>query len=170
MPVLTFYVIQLAAKKSSLEIEIGQNLRRKRDKVKEKIDMLAESGDDGSAQLAMELTQNRATLESLTKAIATTSDKLRGLDKEMDKVQRIISDSQKDLETLQTKQVEESRGFAKQQKNVERFLAKRQLLMTRKDESSKKIRELGAIPPEAFEKQKKKLSMDRVGTVSDCLP
>ena len=42
--------------------------------------------------------------------------------------------------------------MSKQQKTTERYLAKRQMLMTRKDECNRNIRDLGVLPEEAFEK------------------
>ena len=42
--------------------------------------------------------------------------------------------------------------MSKQQKSTERYLAKRQLLTTRRDECNKNIRDLGVLPEEAFEK------------------
>lgn len=49
-------------------------------------------------------------------------------------------------------QTENSRTLARQQKGVERFHAKRQMLLSRKEECNNNIRELGVLPEEAFEK------------------
>ncbi len=48
--------------------------------------------------------------------------------------------------------LENSRSMSKQQKTTERYIAKRQMLMTRKDECNRNIRDLGVLPEEAFEK------------------
>lgn len=53
------------------------------------------------------------------------------------------------------------RGISKQQKNTERYLAKRQLLMNKKDDCNRNIRDLGVLPEEAFEKYTNE-KMDRV--------
>jgi hypothetical protein len=53
---------------------------------------------------------------------------------------------------VQTQQAEDSRTMSKQQKTTERYLAKRQMLLTRKDECNRNIRDLGVLPEEAFEK------------------
>ena len=42
--------------------------------------------------------------------------------------------------------------MSRQQKNTERYLAKRQILLTRKEECNRNIRDLGVLPEEAFEK------------------
>ena len=49
-------------------------------------------------------------------------------------------------------QTEDSRLISRQQKNTERFVAKRQILLTRKEECNRNIRDLGVLPEEAFEK------------------
>lgn len=67
------------------------------------------------------------------------------------------------LESLQRQQTEHARGFARQQKMTERYLAKRQMLSARKDECSRNIRDLGVLPEEAFEKYTgDKVKVDKV--------
>jgi structural maintenance of chromosome 3 (chondroitin sulfate proteoglycan 6) len=56
------------------------------------------------------------------------------------------------LEKIQNQQAEDSRGISRQQKNTERYLAKKQMLAQRKDDCNKSIRDLGVLPEEAFEK------------------
>lgn len=69
------------------------------------------------------------------------------------------------MERLQGQQAEDTRGVSKQQKNTERYLAKRNMLMNRKDETNRSIRDLGVLPEEAFEKYTNEKS-DRVSTMS----
>jgi structural maintenance of chromosome 3 (chondroitin sulfate proteoglycan 6) len=56
------------------------------------------------------------------------------------------------LEQIQMQQTEDSRGISRQQKNTERYLSKKQVLLSRKDECNRNIRDLGVLPEEAFEK------------------
>ena len=56
------------------------------------------------------------------------------------------------LEKIHSQQTEDSRSISKQQKTTERYLAKRQMLTSRKDECNRNIRDLGVLPEEAFEK------------------
>ena len=51
--------------------------------------------------------------------------------------------------------------MSKQQKNTERYRAKRNLLLGRKEECNRNIRDLGVLPEEAFEKYTSD-KMDRV--------
>jgi structural maintenance of chromosome 3 (chondroitin sulfate proteoglycan 6) len=57
-----------------------------------------------------------------------------------------------ELERLQAMQASDSRGLSKHQKSTERYLAKRELLTSRRDVCNKNIRDLGVLPEEAFEK------------------
>lgn len=74
------------------------------------------------------------------------------LDKDLDKTVSEISKARSDLEAAQARQAEDSRGISKQQKSIERYLAKKQMLSQRKEECSNNIRDLGVLPEEAFEK------------------
>ena len=84
-------------------------------------------------------------------------------EKEADKLQKQLQEERAALERLQGQQAEDSRGVSKQQKNTERYLAKRNMLMNRKDETNRSIRDLGVLPEEAFEKYTNEKS-DRVNT------
>lgn len=71
-----------------------------------------------------------------------------------DEHQKVLRKSREQLEKVQAQQQEDSRSILKQQKNSERYLTKRQVLLSKKDEAEKKIRDLGVLPEEAFEKYK----------------
>lgn len=75
-----------------------------------------------------------------------------------------LQDHRASLEKVQNQQSEDSRGIARQQKNTERYLAKKQMLSGRKDECNRNIRDLGVLPEEAFEKYTNE-KLDRVGQI-----
>lgn len=75
-----------------------------------------------------------------------------------------LQEHRSNLETMQNQQTEDSRSMAKQQKSTERYLAKKNLLVSKKDESNRNIRDLGVLPEEAFEKYVNEKS-DRVSPV-----
>jgi structural maintenance of chromosome 3 (chondroitin sulfate proteoglycan 6) len=72
------------------------------------------------------------------------------LDAEIDTVKSSLTHLEKSHEKKELQQAEDSLGIAKQQKAVERYLMKRQLLLSRKDDCNKNIRDLGVLPEEAF--------------------
>lgn len=83
------------------------------------------------------------------------------MEKEVEKLQAELQEARSSLERLQNQQAEDTRGVSKQQKNTERYLAKRNMLANRKDECNRNIRDLGVLPEEAFEKYTNE-KMDRV--------
>lgn len=74
------------------------------------------------------------------------------IESETEKQESALRKAREQLEKVQAQQAEDSRGIARQQKNAERYLTKRQMLLGKKDEASKNIRDLGVLPEEAFEK------------------
>jgi structural maintenance of chromosome 3 (chondroitin sulfate proteoglycan 6) len=83
------------------------------------------------------------------------------MEKQAEKLTGELQDHRALLEQVQNQQSEDSRGIARQQKNTERYLAKKQMLMGRKDECNRNIRDLGVLPEEAFEKYTNE-KLDRV--------
>jgi structural maintenance of chromosome 3 (chondroitin sulfate proteoglycan 6) len=84
------------------------------------------------------------------------------LDKAIEQLVSKLNELKADLEKKQAEQTEDARGMNRQQKNTERYLAKKQMLTSRKDECNRSIRDLGVLPEEAFEKYTK----DKVEKVS----
>lgn len=83
------------------------------------------------------------------------------MDKEAEKLANDLQEHRTSLEKVQNQQSEDSRSIARQQKNTERYLAKKQMLTGRKDECNRNIRDLGVLPEEAFEKYTSE-KLDRV--------
>jgi structural maintenance of chromosome 3 (chondroitin sulfate proteoglycan 6) len=83
------------------------------------------------------------------------------MEEEVEKLTSELQEHRSSLERVQNQQAEDSRGIARQQKNTERYLAKKQMLMGRKDECNRNIRDLGVLPEEAFEKYTNE-KLDRV--------
>jgi structural maintenance of chromosome 3 (chondroitin sulfate proteoglycan 6) len=74
------------------------------------------------------------------------------MEKETDERTTTLQNKRNELEQIQNQQSEDSRNISRQQKNTERYHAKRQMLINRKDECNRNIRDLGVLPEEAFEK------------------
>lgn len=92
---------------------------------------------------------------------------LIAMEKEVETHSTALQADKAHLESLQTQQSEDSRGISKQQKTTERYLAKKQMLTSRKDECNRNIRDLGVLPEEAFEKY----TNDKLDRVSrHCIP
>ena len=72
-------------------------------------------------------------------------------EKEGEELTAQVQELRSALEKIHSQQTEDSRSISKQQKTTERYLAKRQMLTSRKDECNRNIRDLGVLPEEAFE-------------------
>ncbi|GAA5892360.1 cohesin subunit SMC3 [Sporobolomyces salmoneus] len=151
---ITQQVNELASRKDVLEIELNENLRRRRDDLRSKIEQaeaarggVAEEDEDDSGE---DLEQKRRDLKKLDQSITEIGQRLEEIDKESEKLSKEAADLEKEREKRETQQSDDQRNIARQQKNVERYLAKRQILTQRKDECNKNIRDLGVLPEEAF--------------------
>ena len=70
----------------------------------------------------------------------------------MDESATTIREMESSLDKLQSEQQGDSRLLESCNKTAEQFLAKRGILSHKKNECQEKIRSLGALPEEAFEK------------------
>ncbi|BGP23932.1 Structural maintenance of chromosomes protein 3 [Rhodotorula toruloides] len=147
-------VSKLASRKDLLAIELNENLRRRREDTRARIDALDALASGQYAQVgaggAEELKGRKNELKKLDEQIDSLNSRLSEIDEETDKVNKETADLEKEKERRDTQQADDQRGIARQQKNVERYLAKRQVLLQRKDECNKNIRDLGVLPEEAF--------------------
>ncbi|KAG0656747.1 Structural maintenance of chromosomes protein 3 [Rhodotorula mucilaginosa] len=144
---LTFRSVpeQLERAKDLLEIELNENLRRRREELRARLDTLDTSGgqDDQNATGGEDLEARKKELKKLDKQI-------HEVEQETERVNKEIVEAEKERETHESQQTADQRNIDKQGKSVERYLAKRQLLLHRKDECNQKIRDLGVLPEEAF--------------------
>lgn len=150
-------------------MELNENLIRRREEILGKLEALDSPATDTSSLGDLESRQQE--LELLNRSIEDLESKISGkylaymdgftqshaylhldIETEHQALTAKVQDATEKLESVQALQAEDSRGISKHQKSTERYLAKRQLLTTRKDECNKNIRDLGVLPEEAFEK------------------
>ena len=84
------------------------------------------------------------------------------VEEESEQLKSSISSKNKNLENAQSKAAEEARGNSKQQKNAEKNLRKRQILLTKKEDLNKQIRELGILPEEAYTRHSQGIQVEKV--------
>jgi structural maintenance of chromosome 3 (chondroitin sulfate proteoglycan 6) len=73
------------------------------------------------------------------------------LDQSIEELGQKMRDGEGLLASTRVEQEKDQRSIQDLQKNVERYLSKRSLLMQKREERAQKIRELGALPEGAFE-------------------
>ncbi|KAI5476815.1 chromosome segregation protein, SudA [Pseudohyphozyma bogoriensis] len=145
---LSASVGKLASTKALLEVDLNENLSRRREELRGKVEAF-----DGSAPQegpSRDLDARRAELESLEAQIEELSRKIGDVETETESLNEEVANAVKRREQMDGQQADDSRNLAKQQKNVERYLNKKQMLEARKNDCNKNIRELGVLPEEAF--------------------
>ncbi|GAA5908591.1 hypothetical protein JCM6882_003686 [Rhodosporidiobolus microsporus] len=149
-------VAELAKRKNLLEIELSDNLRRRREELSGKIEALnsgaaaATTTQQDAGEQGEDLEARKNELEKLDRQIEELNQRLEEIDAETEKLNSAVADSEEEREKREAQQADDQRSITRQQKNVERYLAKRQVLLARKDECNKNIRDLGVLPEEAF--------------------
>ncbi|RHZ71226.1 hypothetical protein Glove_261g74 [Diversispora epigaea] len=136
---------ELEGRKNVLENELNANLRRRREELLIHIESLATNDD---------YEQMRRTKIELERIIKKMTDREQEIETELQDFANALNQRNSDSERLKTEQIERQQKLERQQKNVDKFLSKRKLLLQKKEECNKNIRELGALPEEAFEKIK----------------
>ncbi|CAI2172186.1 19502_t:CDS:10 [Funneliformis geosporum] len=133
---------ELEASKNVFENELNANLKRRREELLIQVESLTTIDDD----------QIHSTKDELEKLIQDMSERAEEIEMELKEFSAFQSEKSSELEKLKTEQIERQQTLERQQKNVDKFLSKRKLILQKKEECTKNIRELGALPDEAFKK------------------
>nr|WJN25090.1 cohesin complex subunit [Pseudozyma thailandica] len=145
---------ELSNRKSILEIDLYENLRRRQEEIGSQLEALGESlgGDDTSAASGQDVAARRREIDALRRRIADREKRIKTIETELDRLTQSIQDTQAKYDKTKADQAEDARSIARQQKNVERYLSKRSRLLEQRDRCNQDIRDLGVLPEEAFEK------------------
>ncbi|KAJ9091426.1 hypothetical protein QFC21_007216 [Naganishia friedmannii] len=142
---------ELVSRNRLLQIELKEDLARRREELENRIgrhDM--QSTVEASQPASLGSKENE--LNTLNAAVDELEGSIDEIQADIDDLSKQISTDAARLDELQSAQMENSRGILKAQKAVERYITKRQTLLTRKDECNKSIRDLGVLPEEAYTK------------------
>lgn len=137
---------ELESRKQSLEIDLRDNLRMKLDQLTSQEIDSSTSGGSGNLKLA------QRDLKRIQKAVAANESKLQENETQVEEGEAKISDLQGEKSKQVERQQELARAIEKQQKRMEKSVAKKALLTASAVETAKNIRDLGVLPEEAFEK------------------
>ncbi|ORY24316.1 RecF/RecN/SMC N terminal domain-domain-containing protein, partial [Naematelia encephala] len=142
---------EISSERSKLEIELTESLRRRREELRGKLDEL--EGDAGAGVLQTgEVELRNKELRNLSRSIEQLSTQITETEARVEELATEIASITAKLDEVQNEQLESTRAIMRVQKNAERYLTKRQTLISRKEESSNAIRDLGVLPEEAFSK------------------
>ncbi|XP_065071317.1 structural maintenance of chromosomes protein 3-like [Rhopilema esculentum] len=140
---------ELEAQKEALENMLHTNLYKKQEELK------ASMEEVNSAERQWHLDSKNEELDRCNKTLERTSTRAQDLDSNLDIIKKELQQQQKSLEHWKIEEKEKSDAIQEDSKLMEKAANKRSLLIKKKEECMKKIRDLGSLPAEAFEKYRK---------------
>ncbi|KAG4101938.1 chromosome segregation protein sudA (DA-box protein sudA) [Neocallimastix lanati (nom. inval.)] len=134
------------SRKNILENELNSNLKLRREQINSKMESLTLQVEENKYNnYSNDLTKVSSDLKQLEQKISEFERNIDNITKKIMKENNALETIQSELETVQNKQ-------NKYQSKSEKYLAKRSRYIQQREESMFKIRELGVLPDEAFEK------------------
>uniref|UniRef100_A0A8C2AR61 Structural maintenance of chromosomes protein n=1 Tax=Cyprinus carpio TaxID=7962 RepID=A0A8C2AR61_CYPCA len=138
--------IKLEGIMTRVETYLNENLRKRLDQVEQELNELRET-EGGTV-----LTATTSELDGINKRIKDTLARSEDLDSLIDKTEVEIKDHQKSMERWKNIEKEQNEAINHDTKELEKMTNRQGMLLKKKEECMKKIRELGSLPQEAFEK------------------
>ena len=145
----------LSNKRQILEIELNDNFKRERDAIVGQLELMDESSgfsqevDGDSVQSLVGRKKELAAVKRQLNQRHKALDRLEKVVEEMEGQVRTTKDS---LEQVIREQADEARKIEKQDKTINKIMARTRELTQRKEDAERKIRELGVVPGEAYNK------------------
>jgi structural maintenance of chromosome 3 (chondroitin sulfate proteoglycan 6) len=143
--------LKVSSERSLLNSELTENLYRRKEELRRKVDELDAAAGSGVLQ-AGEVAHREAKLGSIVKSIQSLSASITAADKAVGKQTEVIAKKNAELDELQQDQQKKTREIIMAQRNADRFVSTTQKLKMRQQEAQNTIRDLGVLPEEAFSK------------------
>ncbi len=140
---------ELETRKTTLEIELRENLRPRLDQLK------SQEFDNNASGTRGNLKQSQQDLKRINKAVEEASRKLQETDTAIEVANTSISEFQAQHAEILANQTEIAKSIEKAQKRMEKSVQKRRILTKQAAEVATKIRDLGILPHGALEKYEK---------------
>lgn len=138
--------------KNDLEVEIEQNLEVRLDQLMTQYTASVSSNSGGrtSGIAASNIAEAERQLQRLQSEIETTETELATMDTSFEDLSVQKAEEEKVLQQTRDVRIKLARRIENIQKVMEKNTSKRGVLASRRDETQRKIRELGVLPPDAF--------------------
>ncbi|XP_027039126.1 structural maintenance of chromosomes protein 3-like [Pocillopora damicornis] len=140
---------KLEAKKNTLENVLNNNLKRKREELKQSLEEI--SLEDRN----LHLETLKSDLHTVLEVISQSSAQQKELEEEIRNLTHRKSELQTSLDEWKSVEKLKRDAIDDDAKHMEKIAHKRSLLMKKKEDCTKKIRELGSLPADAFDKHQK---------------
>uniref|UniRef100_A0A4W6E101 Structural maintenance of chromosomes 3 n=1 Tax=Lates calcarifer TaxID=8187 RepID=A0A4W6E101_LATCA len=138
--------IKLEGIMTRVETYLNENLRKRLDQVEQELNELRET-EGGTV-----LTATTSELDGINKRVKETLARSEDLDSLIDKTEAEIKDHIKSMERWKNIEKEQNDASTTTPRSWEKMTNRQGMLLKKKEECMKKIRELGSLPQEAFEK------------------
>uniref|UniRef100_A0A4W3JTC6 Structural maintenance of chromosomes protein 3 n=1 Tax=Callorhinchus milii TaxID=7868 RepID=A0A4W3JTC6_CALMI len=138
--------IKLEGIMTRLETYLSENLRKRLDQVEQELNDLRET--EGNTVL----NATTSELENINKRVKDTTARSEEIDTLIDKTEIEIKDRQKSMDRWKNMEKDHMDAINHDTKELEKMTNRQGMLLKKKEECMKKIRELGSLPQEAFEK------------------
>ncbi|KAG7275326.1 hypothetical protein CRUP_035953 [Coryphaenoides rupestris] len=138
--------IKLEGIMTRVETYLNENLRKRLDQVEQELNELRET-EGGTV-----LTATTSELDGINKRVKDTLARSEDLDGLVDTTEVEIKDHLKSMDRWKNIEKEQNDAINHDTKELEKMTNRQGMLLKKKEECMKKIRELGSLPQEAFEK------------------
>lgn len=153
---------ELEAKKNEVEADLNSNLRKR-------LNSLQEARDERDVvQLETLLASKRAELASVVAAVDTNKGRMEELEATLTQHNKKMQQLSSEYDDLRAKERERMSSELSTEKTMEQILNKRSMLIQKREENTRKIRELGSLPSEAFSKYQKTSLKQLYRLLADC--
>ncbi|GAO50930.1 chromosome scaffold protein [Saitoella complicata NRRL Y-17804] len=140
---------ELETKKNIVDDKLRTNLYLRRDELNELVSEDVDPAGQGG------LDAQQAELKKADAVVSELADKSDELEAQIEEAKTELNDREAEKGQLQQQQTEDARAIEKQLKGMEKNMSKRTMLLQKKGECNRNIRDLGVLPDEAFEKYTK---------------
>ncbi|RKP39869.1 putative chromosome segregation protein SudA [Dimargaris cristalligena] len=136
--------VDLESRKNVLENELTVRLNRRLVDLQKRLESMSADQADQSIR------HRKRDLKSLETTLANLTQQIQDADQQLGDHSATITELQQTMENARADQQERARRLDNLQQNAEKYLSKRSLLLQKKEECVRNIRELGVLPEEAF--------------------
>eukprot|EP00250_Pteridium_aquilinum_P002812 c13037_g1_i1 orf=123-3737(+) len=142
--------MEAETRKSELEAALSTNL------VKRQQELEAQVSSNDPETLTLDLEAKRQELQSTKSAVDDATRHLKAIVDQIDKFSKQINELKGSKDELKTMEDKYEKTLQDEKKDLEQLLNRRNLLQVKREDLMKKIRDLGSLPSDAFEKYQKK--------------
>ncbi|KAJ3265439.1 Structural maintenance of chromosomes protein 3 [Chytriomyces hyalinus] len=153
--------MKLERRKNMITSELDANLKKRRDKIVQRIESASfpdasdpntqgESSQESMSASVKQYNTRKAELVSLESKLKLAAKKIQEFDAQIEELSEELLEESNKLEKIKSEQGEDHKTLEKQQRSLEKYHQKKSLLLKRKEECSRNIRDLGVLPEEAL--------------------